>query len=582
MSPQDGQGGRAIAAGRREHGHARRARQGHPLLTGTGAGLGRHAARYPVAERTLLRVLADQARARPDHPWLVVDGTDVLTFAQAYDLVLRVGSALQAGPDAPGHVALLLRNQREFMPAFYGPMAAGGVTVPLNAEARGPLLHTLLAGSDAATLIARTDLLHRLTDLPDLAAVRLVVAVGAGAVPDRIAGVPVVRWGDWLPTEPHPPASWPSAFDTALIQFTSGTTGTSKGAVYTHHFLYLYAAMPTDSLGHGPDDVLSTPMPLFHVAALHLVANSALSAGCTAHLKSRFSAREYWNQVAADRATFSIVLGPMAAIIDKTVEAAPPHCLKGLFCVPPPADRERFEAKYAVDLLWQGYGMTEVYPLPMPATMRSNVPPDTIGRPVDWMDFGVVDEHDQLLAPGQQGELVFRPRLPYAMVSGYYRDPAATAYAFRNFLFHTGDLGTYDADGTLHYRGRKQEHIRRRGENISALELEQVALGHPAVLEAAAYGVPSELGEHDIKLDVVLTGELALADLHTWLTGHLPRYMVPRYLQRQASFPKTPSERVEKYRLVATPFDRAQVFDADTAGEHGTHTAPDHQQEGRP
>lgn len=534
---------------------------GTRLLAGTGFDLGPHATRYPVAGRTMLRVLADQARDRPDHPWLIFDGTEVLTFSAAFDLVLRVGASLRASIGSPGNVALLLRNQYEFMPAFYGPMAAGGVTVPLNAEARGPLLHKVLTVSDATVLIVRTDLLDRLAELADLASIALIVAVGDGTVPTQIAGVSVVRWADWLVDEPREPDRWPTAFDTALIQFTSGTTGTSKGAIYPHHFLFLYCAMPTDSLGHGPEDVLSTPMPMFHVAALHLIANSALQAGCTAHLKSRFSARDYWAQIADDRATFTIILGPMAAIVDKTVEHAPEHRLKGMFCVPPPPGHEEFEAKFRVPMLWQGYGMTEVYPLPMPPVMRTGVAPDTIGRPVRWMDYGVVDENDQMVEPGMQGELVFRPRLPHSMISGYYGDPAATVYALRNFMFHTGDIGIYDEDGTLHYRGRKQEHIRRRGENVSAPELEHVALSHNAVLEAAAYGVPSELGEHDIKLDVVLTEDIAIADLHEWLRDNLPKYMVPRYLERRPSFPKTPSERVEKYRLAELALDRPEVLD---------------------
>lgn len=531
------------------------------LLTGTGFDLGPHAMRYPMAERTMLHVLRDQARQRPEHPWLIFDGSQVMTFSAAYDLVLRVAASLRRSVSQPGNVALMLRNQFEFMPAFYGTMAAGGITVPLNAEARGPLLHRLLAKSDATVLIARTDLLDRLEDLEDLASVSLVVAVGEGQAPSRIGAVPVIGWNDWLADEPVEPDRWPTAFDTALIQFTSGTTGTSKGAIYPHHFLYLYSAMPTDSLEHGPDDVLSTPMPLYHVAALHLIANSAMHAGCTAHLKVRFSAHEYWNQIAQDKATFTIILGPMAAIVEKTVDGAPDHQLKGMFCVPPPPERERFEAKFRVRMLWQGYGMTEVYPLPMPAKMREGVPSDTIGQPVKWMDYGVVDEKDQMVPPGVVGELVFRPRLPYSMVNGYYRDPEATVQAFRNFMFHTGDLGFYDEDGTLHYRGRKQEHIRRRGENVSALELEQVTLSHPAVLEAAAYGVPSELGEHDIKLDVVLTADIPLTELHDWLRKNLPKYMVPRYLERLSTLPKTPSERVEKYKLAERPLDRPEVLD---------------------
>lgn len=529
------------------------------LLRGTGPGLGPLARRYPVEERTLLRVLRDQAAARGDHPWAVFDGEEVLTYDAAWRATCRVAAAVEPG----AHVALMLRNQVEFLPAFYGPMAAGGVTIPLNPDARGPLLADVIRRSEASVIVVRADLLEVLARLDDLGGVRLLVACGAGELPSAVLGVPVTIWEQWLARVPDdPPATLPEHDRTALLQFTSGTTGRQKGAIYSHHFLYLYAAMITDAQEHGPDAVLMTPLPLCHVAALHLVANSALQAGCTAHLRSRFSASEYWNQAAACGATWSIILGPMAAMVAKLVDAAPEHRVRRIFCVPPPPDAAGFERRFGVELLWQGYGMTEVYPLPMPARMRPGVPPDTIGMPVGWMDYGVVDEHDALLPPGEVGELVFRPLLPHGMVDGYYGDPEATVDAFRNFAFHTGDLATYDEEGLLHYRGRKAERIRVRGENVSAGEVEFVALGHPAVVEAAAYGVAAEIGEQDVKLDVVARGELDLAALHAWLEDNLPRHMVPRYLERRASFPKTPSERIQKWRLSGEALERAAVFDA--------------------
>lgn len=152
------------------------------------------------------------------------------------------------------------------------------------------------------------------------------------------------------------------------------------------------------------------------------------------------------------------------------------------------------------------------------------------------------------------------------MVKEYDKDPEKTVEATTNLMYHTGDLGYYDEAGILHYRSRKQERIRRRGENVSAPELEWVALRHEAVVEAAAYGVPSALGEEDVKLDVVCHSQLELAALHEWLAANLPRYMVPRFVEIRESFPKTPSERVEKYKLKLDPVDRPQVFDAESAG----------------
>jgi crotonobetaine/carnitine-CoA ligase len=149
------------------------------------------------------------------------------------------------------------------------------------------------------------------------------------------------------------------------------------------------------------------------------------------------------------------------------------------------------------------------------------------------------------------------------MVREYFRDPALTVTTFRNFMFHTGDLGYYDEEGLLHFLSRKQERIRRRGENVSAPELEWLAVRHEAIVEAAVYGVPSPLGEEEVKLDYVAADGLEAAVLHAWLQENAPRYMVPRYIEACKSFPKTPSERIEKYKLAQRGLERPEVFDGE-------------------
>jgi crotonobetaine/carnitine-CoA ligase len=539
------------------------------LLRGRGLDLGPYALRYSERERTMLRVISDRASSHANKDWIVFDGADRLTFGDGWRGICRVGHALDRdGLSARAHAGLLLRNQLEFLPAFYGAQVRGGVSVPLNADSRGPLLQAVIEHSDVEALFVRTDLIDRLEGLDGLGKVRLVVAVGPDEAPDRIHGATVVRWGDWLEGAADDHAwEFPQAHERSTIQYTSGTTAQQKGAVYSHNFLYLYAAMCTDSQERTEDDVLTAPLPLFHVAALHIIANSAAHAGSTGHLKSRFSASRYWQQCADDRATWAILLGPMAAMVLKMTPDPPPqHAVTRMFCPPPPPELDEFERRFApVKMIWWGYGMTEIYPLPMidPDAQDRTLPVDTIGMPVRWMDYGVVDDDDHLLPPGEVGELVFRPHLQHAMVSEYYKDPAKTAEATRNMMFHTGDLGYYDEAGLLHYASRKQERIRRRGENVSAPELEWVVLRHEAVVEAAAYGVPSELGEEDVKLDVVLSQTTTVEVLHGWLRDNLPRYMIPRYLEIRESFPKTPSERVEKYRLKLEPVDRPGVFDTE-------------------
>lgn len=534
------------------------------LLRGKGFPLGPLATAYPTEERTLLRVLADQAATRADQDWLIFDSTDAVTYGEAWRMTNHVANAVEASVGTGTHVGLLMQNQVEFMPTFFGAMQNRGLAVPLNAQARGPLLHYVIDWSDVTLIVARVDLLDRLEGLDDLGKCELVVAVGDGEMPAEISGVDVVRWADWLEDVGDTVRDgFPDYRDPCLIQFTSGTTGRQKGAVYPHQFLYLYPAMYSDSIGISADDVCSTPMPLYHVAALHLIANTALHSGAIAHLKSRFSASNYWNEIARDGATFSIILGPMAAVVLKSCDSAPEHRLERIFCVPPPPGMEEFERRFRTRIIWHAFGQTEISPLGMRPDVLPDVALDTLGHPVDWMEYGVVDEADRLLGPGEIGEIVFRPLRPHAMFSGYYKRPEATAEALRNFMFHTGDLGYYDEEGLLHYKGRKVERIRRRGENISAPELEYVVLQHPGVIEAAAFGVPSELGEEDVKLDVRVGPSMTPKDLHDWLTENVPRYMVPRYLEFRESFPKTPSERIQKYLLQGQALDRPEVHDFD-------------------
>ncbi|NMI01113.1 AMP-binding protein [Pseudonocardia acidicola] len=541
---------------------ARRLASEPGLLRGTGPGFGPLARRFPYEQRTLLHVLAARAEERPEKDWLVFDGgadeRDRLTFRGAQEQAYRFAAALRDTGFTT--TALLLRNQREFMPAFLGTQAAGGVAAPLNPELRGPLLATVLGRCGAQVLVVRADLLDALAGAPSLAGVRLVLVCGDTAGRASVHGVSVVALDEWCAGRgTDPPAALPGPSDLATLVFTSGTSGGSKAAMWPHHYLYLSSAAVSDSLGHTQDDVLSTPLQMCHIAGLQVFAGSALQVGCTAHLKSRFSVQTWWEEIAADGATFAMLMGQMAAMILDAVPAAPEHRLGHVYILPQPAGREEFERRYGTTVIWQGWGMTEIFPH-VPSKHRiEDVPADTIGPAPSWVDYGVVDEHDRLLAPGELGEMVYRPLVPDSMARGYYGDPEATNRAFRNFMFHTGDLGYYDELGRVHFVMRNQDAIRRRGENISAVELENVTRGHPDVLDAAAYAVPSELGEHEVKLDVLTRDSLDLDGLHAWLVEQLPRFMVPRYLERRAEFPRTLSQRVEKYKLAREGVDRPEV-----------------------
>jgi crotonobetaine/carnitine-CoA ligase len=350
--------------------------------------------------------------------------------------------------------------------------------------------------------------------------------------------------------------------DAAMIMYTSGTTGVPKGAVYSHHFLYMYSALSADAFEWSPSDVLFTTLPLYHAAALNHVAMAALHTGATACLRSKFSVGHFWEQARDSRATFAVLMGPMAAMIASRIPATDEHFVSKLFCTPPPPDLIGFERKYSVRVFWQTYGMTEIYAAPMIDRHDDRDSPDLVGRPGQWIDFGVSNDAGELLGPGELGELVFRPRIPRMMMDGYFRRPGETAAAFRGLVFHTGDLGYYDEDGALHFVGRFADRVRRRGENVPVVELEQLALRHPGVEAVAAYGVPSVLGEDDIKIDV--SGrDVNLAALRSWLEANLPALMWPRYYEVRQGFPTTPSERVRKAELRRDGVDRPTVLDVE-------------------
>ena len=534
------------------------------VLRGSGLDLGPVATRFPLEERTILHVLAAQARERAQKPWLIFDARDTLTFGEAQRLTNQIANAIRARVGTGKHVGIFLRNQYEFMPVEMGAMAVPGLAVPINADARGPLLLSVIDRSDVAIVVARVDLLERLEDLQGLGKVELVVAVGEGEIPTRIHGVEVVRFQDWLDgVSDAVEAELPRYDDLSVIAFTSGTTGRAKGVVHTHHYWQLFSGIVTDSLPITEDDVLTTPLPLYHGGALHIVANCALHAGATGHLQSKFSASRFWADAARDGATYGFLLGPIAALVDKATTEVPEHRMETMYCLPAPPEREQFEARFNVKILSQGWAMTEIFPLPMRKEQIPGMPDDTMGFPVTWFDYGVVDKDDNMLPPGEIGELVWRCSIPYGMFSGYYKEPEMTLEAFRNFWFHTGDAAFYDPDGCLHFVGRMKDRIRRRGELVNAAELDYVALQHPNVLEAASYGVPADLGEEDVKLDLVLSSPVPVEEMHAWLTKNLPRFMIPRYLEFMDEFPKTPSLRIEKYKLKQRPTDRPEVYDAD-------------------
>jgi crotonobetaine/carnitine-CoA ligase len=336
-----------------------------------------------------------------------------------------------------------------------------------------------------------------------------------------------------------------------MVLFTSGTTGPSKGCVLSHRYAVRQAQLMIEHFGLRPDDVLYSPFPLFHLDASVLTVMPALVLGTTAAIGARFSASDFWAEVRRFGATVFDFMGATLTMLHKRPPAPDDtdHPVRLAWGVPVPEFAPEFEERFGLRLV-EAYGSTDAG-VPIYQPLDEPRRPGSCGRAIPQYDIAVVDDEDREVAAGKVGELVVRPNEPSLLSDGYYGQPEATLASRRNLWFHTGDLVRRDAEGYVYFVGRTTDSIRRRGENISAFEVEEVVKLHPLVLDAAAYGVPSELSEDDVMVAVVVRpGEvLAPADLVAFCAERMARHMLPRYVDVVAELPRTPTEKVEKAAL---------------------------------
>ena len=335
--------------------------------------------------------------------------------------------------------------------------------------------------------------------------------------------------------------------------YTSGTTGPSKGVKITHAHAYNYAACGLDLLALTPDDVYYAPLPLFHIAGQWAVIYAAMIAGATAVLTDRFTIDAFWDDVRRHNATSTFLLGAMASFLHRQ-EPRPDDAdnpLEKALIVPLFPEMDDFKRRFGCQITTT-YGSTEVS---VPVTAGFDLPSWRVcGRVKDELfEVRIVDEDDEEVPVGTVGELVVRPREPWLVMAGYWRDPEKTEQAWRNLWLHSGDAMYRDQDGWLYFSDRVTDSIRRRGENISSMEVENQLGAHHAVLECAVFGVPSAYTEEDVMATLVLKPDAALdpAELIAFLTPRMAAFMVPRYIDVANALPKTPTGKIQKAELRA-------------------------------
>ncbi len=527
---------------------------------------------YPLQQRTIGHLLAAKATTDGDKPFVVWAGRSI-SFAEIDGLTNRCANGFTAlGIGKGDHVALMLGNHPEFLLATWGLGKIGAVAVPLNAAAKGDLLEYFLTQSDAAWIVVETEFAERVAEVaPRVPGLRGVVCIGAaGALTS--SPIAIIDFQTLLTADPmRPPVEAVTFSDPALIIYTSGTTGPSKGVISPHAQGINIGRYCAGQYGYTSDDVLYVCLPLFHVNALWYSCNAALWVGATIALAPRFSARQFWDDICATGATQFNALGVMASLLLKQApsESERTHRVRQSMVVPLTKQTfHDFGARFRLQVT-SLFAATETFAVTI---YRPDEPVEkaaSAGHPHGLADLAIVDDDDQILPPGTVGEILVRPKQPWISMLGYYKMAEATLAAHRNLWFHTGDRGFLDADGYLWFVDRKKESIRRRGENISAYEVEMSIAKHPEVREVAAVAVPADVSEDDVMVYVVREPGATVTEdkLMAFAAQNMSYFMVPRYVAFIDQLPKTASEKIEKYKLTQMALrDLAGVWDREKSG----------------
>jgi crotonobetaine/carnitine-CoA ligase len=504
-------------------------------------------------ERTLGGLLAARAAAAStaSKVFLRTREQDV-TYREFDKLTNRVAAGLAALGVSPGQaVPLLLSNRSEFLLSWFGLAKLGAVMVPIDVQARGPYLETALDLADPAVVITEPGPADSLAQLKRAGKVGLVIVCASASEPVVADGL--VRFEDLLRAEPIPERQVEPS-DPAAVYFTSGSTGQPKGVLVSHTSVIRRAEIWIEEFEIDSSDVVFTPFPLHHSDASNGVVAVALVAGATAAIQPRFSASQYWDDVRKFGATVTHTLGVDQLMLAKQPVRAddadnPLRLIIGAGPIRPSPFTAEFERRFGVKLQLC-YGQGECW---MPITYALGDPQreGSCGRPHKSFEVRIFDDDDRPVPTGTTGEIALRPTEPNVHMGGYFQDPAATVAATRNLWYHTGDLAYQDEDGYVFFLGRKHDVIRRRGENISGAQVEEIVGAHPAVREVAAIAVPSELAEDDLKICVVVAegSDLTPAELIQFCTERMPRFMVPRYIELFAALPRTATQKVAKTAL---------------------------------
>jgi len=487
-----------------------------------------------------------QAETLGDQTYIIFD-QEHISFAEYNRAACSFANGLLDHGAKPGDgIAILMGNCPEFLYTFYGVPRAGLYSVPINVALFGDGLRFILENSDVTYLVIDDTLYSKISDLgKPVETIRQIFVrrTTDAPLPDNTLDIK-----ELLAASSEKPNHTIKEGDMSQLLYTSGTTGLPKGVVGRQQpGVALWWKMGA-AMMFQPDDVLYTCLPLFHANALMLTAGFAMAGGRPFGLDTRFTASGFWDRIRYYKATTFNGLGAMIPILMKQPEkeSDPDNLVRIVNSAACPANLwEAFEQRFDVKI-WEGYGAVDGGGLAI--TNHGDAPVGSVGKPAPEVEWRLVDDSENDVPQGEYGELITKNKNQPASTVEYYKNPEASNKKVRGGWIRTGDLFFADKEGFLYFVDRKTDSMRRRGENISSWEVENLVEKYDDVAECAAFGVPSELAEDEVMIWVrPKTGlTLDLEELMQHCADVMPHFMVPRYVDIVEGIPRTKTLRVQK------------------------------------
>ncbi len=508
-----------------------------------------------MAEIPLPLSVALIAEETPESAFFQMVDEPVWTYAQMHRHGLDWAQALGAhGVKAQARVATMLPTSADAVAAWFGIGWLRAVEAPINLDYQGPILGRVLAYCEPSHIIVHERFSQAveavIQDLPERP-VLLVLRSGDEPLDQRLSPI----GGETLDANPGAApiverftdaAGWPRAEDITLMLFTSGTTGSPKGV------LVPWSQVVPQSPLHDIDEplVAYSAGPMFHTSGRGALVNAIIRRGRIV-CRERFSGSQFWQDVKRHQCNYASLMAAFLAFMGQQGLPADAEGTPLRYVATGRVPESFAQAARKLDLRFSTlFNMTEISP-PIASQGWLSEPSRSCGKLRAGYECRIVDDFDHEVPTGEPGELIIRASDPWTLMQGYWRRPEETVKAWRNLWFHTGDLFTCDEEGFYYYLDRKEDRIRRRGENISPDEVENAILRHPAVAECAAVGVASRIWDSDIKAMVVRRAgaELDPESLLQFLQPLLPGFMIPRYIEFVGEIPRTPTGKAKRALL---------------------------------